>query len=874
VARAPESSPIDESDPIDWPFERFSYSLNYSVIDRFEAIARRFPNRPALSDRTSSLTYAELFGFVTCLAEATAAMVATRPGPVAILLSHETSFPAAILAVLAAGRGCIPLNADDPTARIQQIAGHASAVAVLSAGELAHEARGLFPDLPILDIREIQSAPPKADRSNADALAYIIYTSGSTGKPKGVYQNHRGLLQDIMECTNTQHISCEDRLALFSSPTNISGFRVTLSALLNGASLHLLRPRELQALGLVKEIRTRGITIFRSVPGLFRQVVDALDEGETLESVRLVVLGGDRVDWRDYELFKRACLPGAHFGVHLGATECSTLYLQWYVDDSCPRTGLLPVGRCMPERTTSLLDEKGRAVADGEVGEFVVSSRHLALGYWQAPDLTAQAFSTDPIDGLARVFKTGDLGRHRADGLFEHVGRKDDQIKLHGHRIEPAEIESTLRSIPAVADAAVIVRKDETGRPRSLVGYVVLRPGNRGLLPRHLQELLAQKLPLNWVPSQIILRDELPHLPNFKVDRVWLALVDSTRPFEVPALAVEDSDFVSDMRPERHTGHLASKEIGPFHFQLLEIWQRLLKRRDIDFNTNFFELGGDSLCATQMICEVEETTGFKIAQSALHGVFTINDLAETILHGLPARSELITSVKKGNGLPFFFCHGDYATRGIYALRLAELLVCDADVHLLHPFPDSDAHRPLEETARAYLRGLLASYPNGPFRLGGHCNGGLLAWEIAHQLEQLGRCVQVVALIDVPSVNARPLFRAISLLNNTIVAVAPRKTAKRFARSGMRAAWNKMGFPIGGLYSGTVASYVPERISSRVACLVSEESRAKAQYSPEPWSRLAPEVSSRFLPGNHLDCITKHAAVTAHVLDGLLQPIAK
>src|SRR5271170_5286753 len=124
-----------------------------------------------------------------------------------------------------------------------------------------------------------------------------------------------------MQCTNTQHISCEDRLALFNSPTNISGLRVSLSALLNGATLDVINPRELQPSGVAREIRDRGITIFRSVPTLFRHVVEALGECEVLENVRLVVLGGDRVDWRDFELFKRACRPRALFGVHLGATE-------------------------------------------------------------------------------------------------------------------------------------------------------------------------------------------------------------------------------------------------------------------------------------------------------------------------------------------------------------------------------------------------------------------------------------------------------------------------------------------------------------------------------------------------------------------------
>jgi non-ribosomal peptide synthetase component F len=301
----------------------------------------------------------------------------------------------------------------------------------------------------------------KAEQPKADDLAYIIYTSGSTGTPKGVYQNHRGLLHDIMHCTDTQAISCEDRLALFNSPTNISGLRVGLSALLNGATLDIVNPREMKPAEIAREISDRGITIFRSVPRLFRHVMEGLGENQVLESVRLVVLGGDRVDWRDFELFRRACRPRARFGVHLGATECSTLYLEWYVDESMSWTGPLPVGRCVPDRKVVLLDESDCPVQDGEVGEFVVSGPYLALGYWQDPALTARLFSTDPVDPQVRFFKTGDLGRRRPDGLFEYVGRKDEQIKLGGHRVDPGEIESVLRQLADVKEAALVVRRNE-----------------------------------------------------------------------------------------------------------------------------------------------------------------------------------------------------------------------------------------------------------------------------------------------------------------------------------------------------------------------------------------------------------------------------
>jgi amino acid adenylation domain-containing protein len=868
---------LDESKPIGRHFEQFSpLALNHSVADRFEEIARLFPDRLAVRDRTRSLTYAELSRLVQFLAEATAAIVATRPGPVAILLPHEARFPAAILAVLMAGRGCVSLDANDPTERIGLIAAHASASAVISAGGLAHEVRRLFPDLPVLDIETTDAPRKKTDRSKADDLAYIIYTSGSTGTPKGVYQNHRGLLHDIMQCTDTQQISCEDRLALFNSPTNISGLRVSLSALLNGASLDILNPRELQPAGVVREIRDRGITIFRSVPTLFRRVLEALSEGEVLENVRLVVLGGDRVDWRDFELFKRACGPQARFGVHLGATECSTLYLEWYVDESMPRTGLLPVGRCVPDRIIMLRDEDGRPVPDGEVGEFVVSSRYLALGYWHDPDLTTQGFSVDPIDPQARVFKTADLGRLRPDGLFEHVGRKDEQIKLRGNRIEPAEIESVLRELRDVREAALVVRKNETGLPQSLAAYVELRPSTAGLHSPDLHSMLANRLPAYMIPATFHIVEALPRLPNLKVDRVRLKELDAASRSERRRNASSRGPWRA--RPVPNESSIAQNpQVGPLHHQIMEIWQCLIGRDDIGFDDNFFEIGGDSLLATQMICEVEAVTGQRISQSALRTVFTVRELAAAVWLRSPATAELVTCAKPGCGTPFIFCHGDYTNRGFYAFKLIDMLRGDRPVFLVHPDPYPDPQLAIKEMARASVAQILAAHPTGAFRLGGHCNGGLLAWEIARQLEHLGRKVDFVALIDVPSLNARPVLRAIAQLIRFISVVAPNEISKKFARDGMRAVWSYARgrrLSVYGPYSSAISNYFPSKLMTSVICMISDESRAKREYSSTPWIDLAGEVRGEYIPGTHSSCIREHAGEVAQLLNGLLsQPQA-
>jgi amino acid adenylation domain-containing protein len=625
-------APTDHGGELDWPFEPMPPSaLQGSASDRFDAVARRFSSRLALDDGARAFSYSELAGLVDDIAAATADATAGRPGPVAVLFHHEARFPAAILGVLAAGRACVPLDADYPIARNRMIAGHAAAVAVVSVGTLAAEACGLFPDLPVLDI---EALPPRQEgkphrRPRPDDVAYIIYTSGSTGTPKGVYQNHRGVVRDIMQCVDVQHLSCDDRVALFYSPTVASGFRIAVSALLVGASLHILPPRDLGPAGLAQAIRERGITIFRAVAALFRHVVEPLADGERLDSLRLVVLGGDRVDWSDFDLFKRGCASHARFGVHLGATEVS-LYLEWYVDERIrPSSPLLPVGRPVSDRTTLLLGEDGQPVRDGEIGEFAVSSRYIALGYWPPSELTAP-FSIDPADAQARLYWTGDLGRRRPDGLFEHVGRKDQQIKLHGYRIEPAEIEAALKDCAGVRDAALVVRRDETGVPISLVGYVEPRPGTSSPVPRAVLAALAQRVPRHMVPAALRVLDPLPRLPSLKIDRVGLAEIDAERSVQTRQHGSTRTDSASwsdaTLAMRRTLVEALRHATGRLNKPALA-----LQLDDPDIDVPIADLGIDSLHFIGWCMEIQARTGVEIRSEDLAATTSLDEMVGLIV---------------------------------------------------------------------------------------------------------------------------------------------------------------------------------------------------------------------------------------------------
>jgi acyl-coenzyme A synthetase/AMP-(fatty) acid ligase/acyl carrier protein len=255
----------------------------------------------------------------------------------------------------------------------------------------------------------------------------------------------------------------------------------------------------------------------------------------------------------------------------------------------------------------TLLDESGQAVADGEIGELVVSSRYIALGYWNDPELAAARFGVDPEDPEVRTLRTGDLGRRRPDGLFEFVGRKDHQIKLRGQRIEPSEIESVLRVSPGVRDAAIVVRRSDEGVARALVAYCERDPEEHGLMPRHLLRRLAQALPEFMVPAHLVILDALPRLPNLKIDRRRLAEIDAEHA----------------LRPAGRAG-------DPLLDEVTGIIETALGVKGATPEDNLASLGGDSLQAVEIMAEIETRFGLAVPEDIFASRRNIRDLASWI----------------------------------------------------------------------------------------------------------------------------------------------------------------------------------------------------------------------------------------------------
>jgi len=521
--------------------------------------------------------------------------------------------------VLAAGRAAVPLDADHPDLRNQLIAAHAGAVAVVSAGVFAERARSLFPaNLAVLDCDAIETGPPiELRRPGPRDPAYIIYTSGSSGAPKGVCHDHRNGLHDTLLQTSIGHVGPADRVSMVYSGVVIGGIRNVFVALLNGAALDILPPQALGAAGLARELRSRGVTIYLSVPTLFRRIAAAVAPDERIESVRIARFGGERIEWSDVDASRRVFSPEVHVHAAVGSTECSSTYAQWFVDDRQHAAGdRLPVGRPLPNVAVKVLDEDGREVPDGEVGEFVVSSPYLALGYWREPELTARAFSNDPSDPEVRIFRTGDVGLRRADGLLEIVGRKDQLIKLRGHRIELSEIERALRTCPGVADAGVVVRRHGSGAVKSLVAYVELDSDSDGLLPRHLQFMAGRVLPSYMRPSAIFVVDALPRLAVHKIDRPELARLDAAK-----------------------AGRAEDRASDPLMDKVAGVFERALDCAGVTPEDNLLSLGGDSLLAVDVVAELERSLDLTVPFEVFQQSQSIRDLTAWISSRLGARAE-------------------------------------------------------------------------------------------------------------------------------------------------------------------------------------------------------------------------------------------
>jgi amino acid adenylation domain-containing protein len=565
--------------------------IEQSLADRFRQVVALYPDTRAVRTRETTLTYRT----VDALAIKAAHDLIERGNPtlsVALLFPHGSLMIPAIMGVLSARMFYVPLDPRHPVSRLRHILAHSKCSLLMTTPDMDNLAHSITQDnMPVihLDTQESDTSYQLSSTLSGGGpndMAYVLYTSGSTGTPKGISQNNRNVLHHIRAYTNSIRMCSSDRVTLLSSYGFDGAVMDLFGSLLTGATLYPIDPQTATYQLLYEWIRDEAITVFHSTPSVFRYFAEGLRNRDMLQHVRIVVLGGEPVNKRDVDLF-RNCFPQSCMLVNgYGPTE-STTATQYFVPNGLDIPSSVPIGSPVEGTEVRILDNDLLSVQSGEVGEIVISSPYVALGYWGQPDLTAARFLSEPGTRGSRLFLTGDLGRVGPHGI-EYVGRKDSQIKVRGHRVEPAEVEATLLGLAGIQQCVVV--SNNSGSPRaSLTAYVV--PEHDSLDAQSVCHYLEQCLPAYLVPASIVLCGGFPLSPNGKVD--------------LDALE-RDTAIVNP----RKRGSVPNCD-DPIELALIQL---LADALDTDPNRisreeTFFELGGDSLAAMRLLRLIHDRFG-------------------------------------------------------------------------------------------------------------------------------------------------------------------------------------------------------------------------------------------------------------------------
>jgi len=849
-----------------------------SVIAQY---AVRNPNRPAivgmqfapLSFRELDLWIAEIRGQLRAagIGPHSRVGVILPPGPESAILgiaiaSHATS---------------VPLNPSRPEREIEEELARARLDAVIlpSWGDspafaiaqrmsfglfAASRAAGSLSSVALRPLREISRPPSAVGLSVAqrtaieriaadfglnprlDSIALIFTTSGTTGTAKLVPVTHENLVVTADKMRHWFNLSSDDRTAFVLPGYYGAAIKISLLApILLGGSVALPSARHAQDLD--KWIPDLCPTWLWGNPTFFQAVLDRLRSGAGMKlahSLRFVVSGTAYLPpTLRAELEETLGVPVLQ---SYGMSEAGIL-----AADPAPPLKRKPgtVGLISREELT-IVSPTGELLPDGQVGEIVVH------GPTVSPNIWADAEAQDSKD---RRLYTGDLGCIDSDGYLTVVGRTKELINRGGEKISPYEVEKALLLHPSVKEAAAFSIPHR--RLGENVAAAVVLKAEANPSTEDIKTFLADYLAPFKIPQHVFFVTELPKGAIGKISRSELSVAMAHR-----------------------VRHVAPPE-SALEILIVDIWRSLLHCDDVGIDDDFFELGGDSLLAVQMLFHVEALTRRKVSLSTLKAVYTIRQLAATIIRADSTPEKLVACAKQGDGVPFFFFHGEFGVES-WASRLVGMLSCNRPVFLARPHPDIKLS--IEEMAKAYLPHLLAAQPIGTFRLGGYCNGGLLAWEVAHQLEGLGRGIEFVLLIETFSFNARLPFRMVAGVIKTIAAVAPQRISARLKRDAMLAVWARTKRPVFyGPYLRAMSNYLPPKLGCDVIAVLCDESRGRKEFntmqwrnfvrkllrmyifSTSPWCRLARKIHRRSIVGTHLSAATTNAGELALLLDDIL-----
>ncbi|WP_199511575.1 non-ribosomal peptide synthetase [Nucisporomicrobium flavum] len=754
LSRLPLLTPEELRQEIhDWNATRADYP-SWCLHDKFEAQAAATPDGIAVRLDDETVTYAEL--------DAQANRVARRlrelgVGPevlVGVCTQRSVRRLAGILGILKAGGGYVPLDPQYPADRLAFMVedAHMPVVVTDDESEASLPVQGtavVSLDRDWAELSALDGGPlePLAGPANA---AYVIYTSGSTGRPKGVVVEHRQAVNFATGEIEHWPLGPGDKVLQFASLNFDVSVLDMFGALLSGATLVLGRSETLLSPPRLAElIRGAGITFMCLPPAVLNLLAD-----EDFPALRVVIAGGEAFS---SALVRKWARPGMRFINGYGPTETTvgSTMAECHADSPLDPP---PIGLPLPNYTAYVLDKHLNPVPVGVPGELHLGGAGVARGYLNRPELTAEKFIRDPFGTQpgARLYKTGDVARRLPDGNLQYLGRSDDQVKIRGLRVELGEIEAVLAEHPSVAQALVLVREDAAGQ-KQLVGYVRGDAQRPGIDPTDLRVHMAARMPAFMVPAHLVVLDAFPLNANGKVDRAALP-------------APEDSGH--------DAGYVAPRTL--IEAVLADMFAALLRRDRVGVEDSFFDLGGNSLQAMQLIAQLRKELAVDSDVSAIFLAPTPAQLTEMLRdrHGLEdtrldeidldaleeapaAGAETVASDPVASASTVVAMNAGPADRSLFLVHavggtvfayagLAGRLDDTLRVYGISAAGPGEFAADLGEMVTRYVAQVRAEQPEGPYRLGGWSLGGLVALEMARRLESEGAEVELVALLDSPS----------------------------------------------------------------------------------------------------------------------------
>ncbi|MGS0894217.1 amino acid adenylation domain-containing protein [Burkholderia stagnalis] len=624
AARAPQRTtaelPCDASTASRQPCDGRALRIEHAdVVAAFARQAAAGPHRVALADASASLSFAELDDASNRIARALQLRGVAAETPVVVCIERSARFVVGLLGALKAGALVVLLDPAQPAARLAAAAADCGArwalvadPALWPAGIAAQalDVDTLAQDATLAHAAGVRVAP------HPEQGAYLIYTSGSTGTPKGVVVSHGALADYVQGMLDEFAFAPDASFAMVSTVAADLGHTTLFGALCAGRTLHLLPAAcAFDPDAFADEMRRRDVGVLKIVPSHLQALLDARVPADVLPRHALVT-GGETLTWAlvaRLAALAPACRVINHYGpteATVGAIACDAASIP--ADARDPASGV-PLGRPLPNARALVLDAFGTCVPAGATGELYLGGPGVARGYLNRPGQTAERFVPDPFTPGARLYRTGDRVRLRADGRLAFLGRIDDQVKIRGYRVEPGEVSAAVRAAGPIAQAETLAIELD-GRLR-LATFVVMRD-DAAFDEAALRTALAAKLPDYMVPAQCIALPRLPVTANGKIDRAAL------RELAAAPVAAASGDA-----PQ-----------GPVETALAEVWQAVLKAPHVGRDDNFFELGGDSILVLQVIARARKR-GVRFTPKQLFDGPTVAELARIAKAGDAAAAQ-------------------------------------------------------------------------------------------------------------------------------------------------------------------------------------------------------------------------------------------